>query len=174
MGSRKNSVQIDRVVDVQRSQKCKHVSLDGAYQQLKKRDANHQDERRNADHQRNPSSFCVEAVDDKASQNLHQHVARCHGDKKTKREAEGTNKEREKLDQRDKPQQPPRCAMWNKQAEKVQAVLPKANNQDGPKADHSKDGGYGKVAGNRERVHAGNDTKWHHAHEVRHEDEHKQ
>ena len=86
-------MQINRVVDVQRSQKCKYIGLNGAYQQLKERDTDHQDERRDADNQWHPRSFCVEAVDDEARQHLHQHVPSCHGDKKTKCEAEWADKE---------------------------------------------------------------------------------
>ncbi|MEN9392505.1 MAG: hypothetical protein RLZZ104_848 [Pseudomonadota bacterium] len=168
------SVQIDRVIDVERGQKRKDIGLDRAHQQFEQGDADHQDERRQGDKRCNPQRLCIEAVDHKACENLHQNVTCCHCDEQSKREAERTDEKREQFDQRDQPQQPPGRAMRNKQAEEMEAMTPETDDQNGTKAEQREYRSDCQMAGHGKGMRAGNDTDGHHAHEVGEEDEHEQ
>ena len=64
--------------------------------------------------------------------------------------------------------------MRDEQAEKVELVLPEADDQDDREADRRKQAGHGELAGDGERVDARNDTEGHHAQQVGEQDEHEQ
>ena len=75
----KNLVQIDRIVDVKRSQQRENIGLNGAYQQLKQRNTDHKNEAGYRHHRGHPNRVGVQAVDDESRQYFHQYVACGHG-----------------------------------------------------------------------------------------------
>src|SRR5688572_3516985 len=82
----RRSVQVDRVVDVERGQQREHISLDGADQQLERADAGDEDEAQNGD-ERAQHPLGVEAADDEAAEDLHQDMAGDHRHEKPQRQA---------------------------------------------------------------------------------------
>jgi hypothetical protein len=84
-------VKVDRVVEIDGSQQSEDVSLDEAHQNLEQADEDYKEEanRTDADTER----ATIQAVDDKAPENLHQDVTSEDCDEQTKAKTEWSDQE---------------------------------------------------------------------------------